>query len=195
MSFSTRSKNVLKAYFKRRYWDNTRIRRALGNTVESDSWNRCGRSFVQVTGRDNDIKIQKELKANYSGLVKDFENRSGKKFDLIKDPWQLLDAEIAYCALVVGCKKGLFTGAKLGRYISDSNNEFVNYKEARRVVNGVDQATRIANYALQFERIYKLSSGAPSVPRKALMTVQPVELAAAEPTVEPTTYEEMVKRD
>jgi hypothetical protein len=49
-------------------------------------------------------------------------------------------------------RKGLFTGKKLGDYISASGCD---YKNARRIINGVDQAALIAQYAGTIEGILR----------------------------------------
>jgi hypothetical protein len=48
--------------------------------------------------------------------------------------------------------KGLFTGKKLSDFIS---GDACDYKNARKIINGLDQAALIAQYALTFEGILK----------------------------------------
>jgi hypothetical protein len=57
--------------------------------------------------------------------------------------------------MVYGMQKGIFTGKKLGDYISNVKTDYIN---ARRVINGTDRATTIANYAEDFEIILLLST-------------------------------------
>lgn len=45
-------------------------------------------------------------------------------------------------------QQGIYTGRKVGDYISAGKSD---YKNARRVINGQDQATAIAEYAENFE--------------------------------------------
>ena len=52
----------------------------------------------------------------------------------------------------VGMRNGLFTGKKLSDYIS---SPVCDYKNARRIINGVDQAARIAEYAATIEDVLK----------------------------------------
>lgn len=46
-------------------------------------------------------------------------------------------------------KEGWFTGRKLSDYISGNKKDYVN---ARRIINGMDKAQKIANEAVIFER-------------------------------------------
>jgi len=41
------------AYFVRMYYDNQKVRHALGNQTPDDAAKFCGRGFIQLTGRDN----------------------------------------------------------------------------------------------------------------------------------------------
>ena len=50
--------------------------------------------------------------------------------------------------------KGTFTGKKLDEYI---NHVITDYKNARRIINGMDDADLIAGYAEKFEVILKQS--------------------------------------
>ena len=59
---------------------------------------------------------------------------------------------IAYPIMSVGMRKGLFTGKKLGDYIGSSGCD---YRNARRIINGVDQAARIAEYATTIEAVLR----------------------------------------
>ena len=51
-------------------------------------------------------------------------------------------------------RKGLFTGKKLSDYISRSGCD---YKQARRIINGVDRASLIADYAVTLEDVLRAS--------------------------------------
>ena len=51
--------------------------------------------------------------------------------------------------LVLGCTEGWFTGKKLSDYL---NNMASGYREARKVVNGLDDADLIASYARLFQQ-------------------------------------------
>lgn len=97
-----------------------------------------GRGLIQTTWQANYAKMGKIVKA-----------------DLVKHPELLLDWEYALPALFIGMEEGIYTGKKLSDYIDDKDEpdaedyrEFVN---ARRIVNGTDRAQEIAKLALVFE--------------------------------------------
>ena len=76
----------------------------------------------------------------------------GPDADLEQDPDQALRPAIAYQIMSVGMRKGLFTGKKLSDYIAAP---VCDYKNARRIINGVDQAALIAGYAATIEDVLK----------------------------------------
>ena len=91
-----------------------------------------GRGYVQLTWKDN-------YKAMGDVL----------KLDLVHNPDLALVPENAYRIMSYGMRNGSFTGVSLKRYIHD---EVCNYVDARRIINGIDCADRIAGYAAAFER-------------------------------------------
>src|SRR5436190_13735806 len=101
-----------------------------------------GRGYVQLTWPQNYKK-------------------AGKAFgiDLVNKPELALDPEIAYKVLTAGMHEGWFTGKKLSDYIHGSTCD---YKNARRIINGVDKAALIAGYARTFEKILKDSAAVPA---------------------------------
>jgi hypothetical protein len=76
----------------------------------------------------------------------------GSDEDMVSDPEHALRPAIAYRIMSVGMTRGLFTGKKLSDYISGSNCD---YRNARRIINALDQAALIAGYAEKFEQIVK----------------------------------------
>lgn len=88
-----------------------------------------GRGYVQLTHRDNYQKAAALVGA-----------------DLLGNPGLAMQPDIAAKVLVEGSEIGMFTGKKLRDYLPG------NYREARRVINGLDKATLIAGYAERFER-------------------------------------------
>ncbi|MCY6382702.1 peptidoglycan-binding protein [Hoeflea prorocentri] len=90
-----------------------------------------GRGRVQVTHLDN----YRRLSVRFD---RDFVNNPG----LLLEP--RIDAEVA----VTGHVEGLWTGRKLSDFIDGNRCDYV---EARRIVNRLDKASKIAAYARSFE--------------------------------------------
>lgn len=100
-----------------------------------------GRGLIQITWERNYRKMGTEL-----GV--------GNRF--VVNPDLMLEWEYALPALYVGMEKGLYTGKAVDDYIDDldesDTEDLREYKNARRVVNGTDQAAAIASLALTFEK-------------------------------------------
>jgi len=75
--------------------------------------------------------------------------------DLVANPEQALDPDIAYTVMSYGLFNGSFTGRKLGTYVKSGTTDYVN---ARRVVNGLDKAELIAGYARNFQTVLERSA-------------------------------------
>ena len=123
------------AYFTRRYdppptGKNPQIAKQLGNTKAGDGAKYCGRGFVQLTGRRNYTDWGKRLNV-----------------DLVDNPALAMDLDVATKVLVDGSLLGTFTGKKLANYLHDNVTD---WRNARRVINGVDKANLIAGYALKY---------------------------------------------
>lgn len=108
-----------------------------------------GRGFVQLTWKDN-----------YESMGRQLNNR------LLYEPQLALDADVAYRIMSLGMRKGSFTGKKLADYIGGEKCDYVN---ARKIINGLDQADRIAGYATKLESILRASvvaavDGVPVIP-------------------------------
>lgn len=86
-----------------------------------------GRGYVQLTWDYN--------YRQYSDLL---------NIDLVNQPDLVMRPDISLFILIDGMKRGVFTGRKLRDYISPRNIDFYN---ARRIINGVDEAERIKGYA------------------------------------------------
>ena len=110
-------------------------------------WPHYGRGYVMLTWPFNYQKAEDETGAPIS-----------RDLDLAMDP------KLAAIILVVGMTEGWFTKKRLDRYVTLSKSDFRN---ARRVVNGMDRADAIAGYARQFDALL-LAEGygvdAPSAP-------------------------------
>ena len=113
-------------YFDK-YNSGTAIGRALGNTQPGDGFKYRGRGYVQITGRGQYKKLGDALGVN-----------------LIAKPQFALDTQIAYEIMSLGMRAGMFTGKKLSDYINSDRCDFLN---ARRIINGTDNAGVIARYA------------------------------------------------
>lgn len=94
-----------------------------------------GRGYVQLTWEGNYATMSHAL---------------GLGDLLVTNPEHLLERPIAYKVMSFGMRHGSFTGASLRRFISDSNCDYVN---ARKIINGLDQADIIAGYAREFEQL------------------------------------------
>lgn len=128
------------AYFFRRYdkaGGNPRIAAALGNTQPGDGVKFHGRGYVQLTGRANYARAEREV-----GVP------------LTSDPDLALQPPIAAKIMRRGMTEGWFTGRKLSDYLPG------HYPEARRIINGMDRAQDIAAYAVKFERALTLGGWA-----------------------------------
>ena len=69
--------------------------------------------------------------------------------DLINNPDLALEPKYSAEILVRGSINGWFTSKKLSDYINDKSK---NYYQARRVINSLDKAQLIADYAVVFEK-------------------------------------------
>lgn len=117
----------------------------MGNrTGSDDGWNYRGRGMPHLTGRDNYAKATK-----VTGI------------DLINNPDRALEIHIAVKILFDGMTDGWFTGSKLSSHLTPTKTD---YHNARRVVNGVDEATKIKGYAVAFESALKEAGYEEGVP-------------------------------
>jgi putative chitinase len=98
-----------------------------------------GRGYVQLTWFNNYLKAARRL-----GNMR-----------IVTHPDSVKEAQTAYDILSIGMREGMFTGKKLSDYIASGRRD---YRNARRIVNGLDKADLIAGYARRFESILKLSA-------------------------------------
>lgn len=99
------------------------VAKRLGNTKPGDGTRYYGRGYVQITGR-----------SNY------------EKYGIADTPDDALRADVAGRILIEGMTHGTFTGKKLADYLPGD------YVNARRIINHLDKAEKIAGYAQDFER-------------------------------------------
>lgn len=100
-----------------------------------------GRGLVQLTWDRNYEWADKALDLDGS-LLKDF-NRA-------------LEPEIATRILVLGMETGAFTGKKLADYLPNRLGTVPEFFAARRIINGTDKASMIADHAVKFQDAIEL---------------------------------------
>lgn len=100
-----------------------------------------GRGYVQITWEHN-----------YRTMGEILKNRLRYEPDLALEP------SVSYQILSASMRRGMFTGRRLGQYINDTTCDYVN---ARRIVNGLDRAQRIAADAVRMEKILRESTPPP----------------------------------
>lgn len=93
--------------------------------AEGKSW--YGRGFVQLTHKDNYVKLGHAIKA-----------------DLVSEPDKVMELNTALAIMFVGMRNGLFTSRKLADYFNDSTEDWV---KARKIINGLESANLVAGYA------------------------------------------------
>ncbi|MCX8711351.1 hypothetical protein J3U57_02295 [Gilliamella sp. B3464] len=109
-----------------------------GNIVEGDGYKYRGRGLVHLTWKNNYKKA-----SNYLGV------------DFKTDPDKAAELDFAVPIMIWGMMKGVFTGSKLPEYIYKNH---IDYKTARKVINGSDSADSIASFANLFESILRQTS-------------------------------------
>jgi len=127
-----------RAYFMRCYdvtGSNPTLARELGNTVPGDGARFAGRGYVQLTGRTNYRRMAEALRV-----------------DLVAQPDLAMQPSIAARILRHGMERGSFTGKGLSDFLPRNGRAAsLQYQAARRIINGVDKARKIAGYAMEFE--------------------------------------------
>ena len=100
-----------------------------------------GMGYVQLTWENNYERAARELCQKASELM---------CVDFVNNPKLLLKPEYAALILIIGMLEGWFTGKKLSDYITLQKSDFRN---ARRIVNGMDKADLIAGYARDYDKL------------------------------------------
>ncbi len=106
-----------------------------------------GRGYVQLTWL-----------GNYARMSVYLSRLKGRDIDLVNNPEKAEEPEIASMVIWEGMIRGMFTGKNLADYFSESR---VDYKGARRIVNGTDQDDLIAGYAREYEAALRLLGDEP----------------------------------
>ncbi|GAP94812.1 hypothetical protein [Leptolyngbya sp. NIES-2104] len=123
-------------YFTERYegWDE------LGNNQPGDGAKFHGRGYVQLTGRRNYTTMTPIVRQFYPNCP-----------DFTVDPDAVNNPKFAAVILFYGMFMGSFTGHALKHYIGDPDKgQKVDFYNARRIINGLDRAKLIADYAVKF---------------------------------------------
>ena len=107
-----------------------RTARSMGNEEPGDGYRYRGRGLVQITWKRN-----YQVFGDLLGL------------DLVAEPELAAEWPVAIRIMVEGMVHGLFTGKRLSDYITGERTDFVG---ARRIINGLDRAEIIAEYAAGF---------------------------------------------
>lgn len=97
-------------------------------------WPWIGRGYVQLTWKRNYEAFREEVKSLFD-------------LDIVDDPNNALVPRVAAFIMFEGMKRGTFTGKGLDDYFNDTKCDWYN---ARRIINGVDCADKIAGIAKQF---------------------------------------------
>lgn len=106
------------------------LAKANGNIHTGDGVKYCGRGYVQLTWANNYRRI-----GDLIGI------------DLVGHPKRALEPDIAARILYEGMIGGWFSGVGLGHYFNERTTD---WKNARRIINGLDCADKIAGYAKAF---------------------------------------------
>lgn len=126
------------AYFHSRYdirGARPDLAKRLGNMEPGDGVKFCGRGYVQLTGRANYAKASQKL-----GV------------DLIGNPDRAMECDIAARIMRQGMTEGWFTGKRFASYLPDvGRGTLGQYRDARRIINGIDRASDIARYAVVYQ--------------------------------------------
>jgi hypothetical protein len=100
-------------------------------------WPYYGRGFVQLTWKENYKKASDKF-----GV------------DFVSHPEKVMDIKYAVPILFDGMIEGWFTGKSLSDYIDgideSEQEDFKEYEQARRIINGVDKKSQIARHAVSF---------------------------------------------
>lgn len=139
------SKAARERYFFRMYdraGERPHVAKRLGNTQPGDGVRFAGRGYVQLTGRANYERADAKL---------------GLGGELVRNPDLAMNAEFAARIMRQGMVEGWFTGKSLSSYLPTTSPGLrPAFVQARRIINGVDRAGDVADYALKFQRALEL---------------------------------------
>jgi hypothetical protein len=121
----------------RPYGSAVEVKDSAGNVFTNRYY---GRGYVQLTWVENYLRV-----GNAIGLGE----------QLMIRPELALLPDVAYDIMSHGMRHGIFTGKRLATYIGGAGAD---YEHARRIINGMDQAARIARYAKRIEIVLAASA-------------------------------------
>lgn len=100
--------------------------------------------------------------------------------DLVEDPNRAMEPRTAVKIMFEGMERGSFTAHKLSAHINDEKTDYYN---ARRIINGVESAAKVATYAKQFEAALRAAGydGKPYIPARDEKPATPPTLPVQEP--------------
>jgi hypothetical protein len=96
-----------------------------------------GRGYVQLTWKGDYARMSQAL---------------GEGTFLLLHPEHALEPRTAYNIMSLGMRRGMFTGVALARFIHDDVCDYVN---ARKIINGLNDAQKIAQLATDFETMLR----------------------------------------
>jgi len=108
---------------------------------------------ITVKGSDGQTYTNKYYGRGYVQLTWDYNYKNlstalGLGDALYTHPEKALEPDVAYKVMSHGMRNGTFTGKKLSNYI---NGSACDYKNARRIINGLDKWDLIKGYAEKLE--------------------------------------------
>ncbi|MCP4410198.1 MAG: hypothetical protein GY807_21135 [Gammaproteobacteria bacterium] len=104
-----------------------------------------GRGYVQLTWKSNYKTASQAL-----GI------------DFVRNPDLVMDPNNAAFIMFQGMKDSWFTGKGFADYIKPDRRDYYN---ARRIINGIDKARTISNYAIKFETAIAAQMAVPGEPK------------------------------
>ena len=177
-----------RSYFNK-YEPGTRIGKILGNTQAGDGYRFRGAGHVQNTGRRN-----AEVSSQALSRI------TGSRVDFVNNPDSRLDPFLSALSLYVGNHEGWWTGKELDDYLDgvdeDDEEDFREFVNARRVVNGTDKARTIAGFAVAFDKALDYADyGTYTVLQRNNPRSVPTPRPKPKPDNEPVRQPEPVKRN
>ncbi len=126
--------------------------RPYGVPAGPDKQSYYGRGYVQLTWYNNYARAEAEL--HIDGTLSADES-------VIRTPDLMLRPDVAARTMIRGMSEGWFTGMALEHYFPIERVTTADWVNARRIVNGLDCAAKIAGYALHFRNALEAGGYAP----------------------------------